>query len=498
MAEVAYAAEFFRWFARGGRAHRRRVPDARRRRNRILVTQPAGRCGAAHHAVELPRGDGDAQDRPGAGRRLHRGAQGRRARRRSPRWRWPTSWPRPACPPASSTWSCPTPPGRRRAGDARAGLVRKLSFTGSTEVGAHAAGAGRADAVVNCSMELGGNAPFVVFADADLDAAVDGAMMAKMRNGGEACTAANRFYVAARSPRTFTDALAARMAALKVGPRHSTPARTVGPLVDAAPARQGGRPRRPTAAPTARTVVVGGDRPDGPGFFYPPTVLARRARRRAGPARGDLRAGGAHRRVRRPTPRRRARQRHRARPGGLRLHAATWRAACGSPRRSRAGMVGLNRGLVSDPAAPFGGVKQSGIGREGGHEGLLEFLEQKYVAGTLVMELREVVQRRRMVRRFDQRPVPAALVDRVLDLAPAHPHRRLLAGCRLRGARHPVHRGRVLAHHQPPRVRRHARRAGPRAHRHRAAHRRQARLSGALPAVRQSRLRARRRGQRGR
>jgi succinate-semialdehyde dehydrogenase / glutarate-semialdehyde dehydrogenase len=254
--------------------------------------------------------------------------------------------------------------------------VRKISFTGSTEVG-RVLLAKAAERVVNTSMELGGNAPFVVFADADLDAALAGAMIAKMRNGGEACTAANRFYVQASVADVFAAGLAERMAALRVGPG-TDPGTQVGPLVNEDTVAkvdtlvQG-------AVSAGATAVTGGQRPSGAGFYYPPTVLSGVA-----PDAEILRAeifGPVAPIVTFESEEEAVRLANDT-EYGLVAYVYTRDLARGLrvSEAIEAGMVGLNRGLVSDPAAPFGGVKQSGIGREGGHEGLLEYLESKYIA----------------------------------------------------------------------------------------------------------------------
>ena len=245
--------------------------------------------------------------------------------------------------------------------------VRKLSFTGSTEVGRGLLQQA-ADCIVNCSMELGGNAPFVVFDDADLESAVAGAMVAKMRNGGEACTAANRFLVQRGIAQEFSRRLSETMGALRVGPGLQEGTQ-LGPLINAA-----GRDKVVSlvagAVRDGAQLAVGGAVPDGPGFFYPATVLV------------DVPAGAAILREEVFGP---------VAPVvvfdteyGLVAYVYTRDLARGL-RVSEAlesGMVGLNRPLVSDPAAPFGGVKQSGLGREGGHDGLLEFMESKYIAVT--------------------------------------------------------------------------------------------------------------------
>ncbi|MCO6003696.1 NAD-dependent succinate-semialdehyde dehydrogenase [Actinoallomurus purpureus] len=258
----------------------------------------------------------------------------------------------------------------------RGGEVRKLSFTGSTQVGRILL-AQCADTVVRTSMELGGNAPFIVFDDADLDVAVDGAMTAKMRNMGEACTAANRMFV----HRTVADAFAARfaerMAALTVGPG-TDPGSDVGPLIDAA-----GRGKVEELVEDAlrrdAKVVTGGTAPDGPGYFYPPTVLTDVSRDAAlmrteifGPVAAITTFEDEDEVVRAANDT----------EWGLvgYLFTRDVDRALRISERLEVGMVGLNTGLVSNPAAPFGGVKQSGLGREGGRVGIEEFLEYKYVA----------------------------------------------------------------------------------------------------------------------
>jgi len=254
--------------------------------------------------------------------------------------------------------------------------VRKLSFTGSTEVGKVLLRQA-ADRVLNTSMELGGNAPFVVLADADLDAAVAGAMVAKMRHNGETCTAANRFYVEAPVVEAFTQRLAAAMGAVTVG--HGLDDGVgLGPLVDAA-TRDKVRDLVAAALDHGARAVVGGTPGQGPGFWYPPTVLADvapdnpiLAEEIFGPVAPIVAVADADEAVARANDT----------PYGLvsYLYTGDLRRGLALAERLEAGMVGLNRGLVSDPAAPFGGVKESGIGREGGHEGVLDYTETKYVA----------------------------------------------------------------------------------------------------------------------
>jgi succinate-semialdehyde dehydrogenase/glutarate-semialdehyde dehydrogenase len=254
--------------------------------------------------------------------------------------------------------------------------VRKLSFTGSTEVGRLLL-AQAAERIVKCSMELGGNAPFIVFADADLDAALDGAMAAKMRHNAETCTAANRFYVQQPVAAEFARGLSERMAALKMG-NGLDPDVRLGPLVDAATRAKVARLVDAAVAAGAH-VHTGGTVPSGPGFFYPPTVLDHvdadspiLAEEIFGPVAPIVAFTEADEAIRLAN----------ATEQGLVSYVYTHDLARGLrvAEALEAGMVGLNRGLVSDPAAPFGGMKQSGIGREGGHDGLLEFTETKYIA----------------------------------------------------------------------------------------------------------------------
>ncbi|MEJ7725527.1 MAG: NAD-dependent succinate-semialdehyde dehydrogenase [Actinomycetes bacterium] len=253
--------------------------------------------------------------------------------------------------------------------------LRKLSFTGSTEVGKRLVEQS-AEQLLRVSMELGGNAPFVVFDDADLDAAVDGAMLAKMRNIGEACTAANRFHVQAGIAEEFTARLAQRMSGLKLG-RGTEEGVDVGPLVDAKQRDKVDELVRDAVDRGAR-VVTGGARVGERGYFYAPTVLAdvpadaRLLREEVfGPVAPiatfeteDEAVGAAN-----------------DTEFGLVAYVFTrdLQRALRVSERIETGMVGLNIGVVSNPAAPFGGVKWSGFGREGGVEGIEEYLETKYV-----------------------------------------------------------------------------------------------------------------------
>jgi succinate-semialdehyde dehydrogenase/glutarate-semialdehyde dehydrogenase len=254
--------------------------------------------------------------------------------------------------------------------------LRKLSFTGSTDVGRRLIGQS-ADRVLRTSMELGGNAPFIVHEDAELDAAVDGALVAKMRNGGESCIAANRLYVHESLAGRFAERLAARMDALVVG-HGAEPGVEVGPLIDATQrdsvgalvddARSGGA-----------EILCGGEAVDGPGYFYRPTVIVDPApdaqilrEEIFGPvapivtfSEDDEAIAAAN-----------------ATEYGLVAYVYTrdLSRALRTMERLETGMVGINRGLISNAAAPFGGVKASGLGREGGHEGIDEYLETKYAS----------------------------------------------------------------------------------------------------------------------
>ncbi|MBY3181792.1 NAD-dependent succinate-semialdehyde dehydrogenase [Rhizobium laguerreae] len=255
--------------------------------------------------------------------------------------------------------------------------VRKLSFTGSTGVGRTLL-AEAAKNVISCSMELGGNAPFIVFDDADIDAAIEGLMVAKMRNAGEACTAANRIYVQSGIHDAFAEKFTRRMAALRVGPGVD-PHTECGPMITRKAVEKIERLVADAISRGARA-LCGGRTLAGRGFFYPPTVLVdvlpasdMGCEEIFGPvaplyrfeteaeviaAANDTEYGLAAYIYTRDIGR------------GIRVAS-----------KVEAGMIALNRGLVSDPAAPFGGVKQSGLGREGGqHHGIAEFMEAKYIA----------------------------------------------------------------------------------------------------------------------
>jgi len=254
--------------------------------------------------------------------------------------------------------------------------VRKLSFTGSTEVGRLLL-AQAAENVISCSMELGGNAPFVVLADADLDAALEGAIVAKMRNNGQSCIAANRFYVDAKVAEKFASALAKAMGDMPVGPGLDQNTK-VGPVINEA-ARQKMSGLVDSAQKDGARVLTGGKAPSRPGYFYLPTVLTDvppdeqiLKEEIFGPVAPIVPFHDIAEAIEFANRTDR----------GLASYVYTRDLATGLAvaEAIEAGMVGVNRGFISDPAAPFGGVKQSGLGREGAHDGLLEFLETKYIA----------------------------------------------------------------------------------------------------------------------
>jgi succinate-semialdehyde dehydrogenase/glutarate-semialdehyde dehydrogenase len=254
--------------------------------------------------------------------------------------------------------------------------VRKLSFTGSTEVG-RVLLSQAADRVVKCSMELGGNAPFIVLADADLDAAVQAAMVAKLRNGGESCTAANRFYVQEPVAAEFARRFAQAMREVRMGPGLEEGVQ-LGPLVNA-------RTRDKVAELVADAVgrgarvLTGGMAPQRRGYFYEPTVLVdvpAGARVMSEEIFGPVAPVCSFREIDEVV-----RLANDTEFGLVSfIHTRDLAQGLALAERIESGMVGINRGVVSDPAAPFGGWKQSGMGREGAHEGLLEYLEMKYVA----------------------------------------------------------------------------------------------------------------------
>ena len=373
--EVAYAAEFFRWYSEEAVRGAGSVMTAPSGANKILVLQqPVGIC-----VLVTPWNFPAAMATRKIAPALAAGC--------TVVLKPASDTPLTALAMASILQEAGVPPGvvnvlpSRRSGEVVSAMlhdlrVRKLSFTGSTEVGRILL-AEAADQVVNTSMELGGNAPFLVFADADLDAAIEGAMVAKMRNAGEACTAANRFYVEASVADEFSHRLADRMSAMSVGPG-TDESTEVGPLVNEDILSKVDQLVRGALAQGAKT-IAGGRRPGGEGFFYEPTVLVN-----VHPDAAILREEifGPVAPIVTFEDETEAIALANATEHGLVGYVYSGDLARGL-RVSEAlefGMVGLNRGLVSDPAAPFGGSKQSGIGREGGHDGMLDYLESKYIA----------------------------------------------------------------------------------------------------------------------
>jgi succinate-semialdehyde dehydrogenase/glutarate-semialdehyde dehydrogenase len=373
--EVAYAAEFFRWYSEEAVRNLGSVTTSPSGSNQILVLrQPVGVC-----VLVTPWNFPAAMATRKIGPALAAGC--------TVVLKPASDTPLTALAIASILADAGVPPGvvnvlpTRRSGAVVSAMlhddrVRKISFTGSTEVG-RVLLREASDKIVNASMELGGNAPFIVFADADLDAAVDGAMIAKMRNAGEACTAANRFYVESPVAQEFSKRLAERMAVLTLGPGVEEDTE-VGPLVNTETVdKVDDLVRGATAA--GADIVIGGRRPDRAGFFYEPTVLVNVAADSPilrdeifGPVAPIVTFDSEDEAVERANDT----------EYGLVSYVYTRDLARGLrvSARLESGMVGLNRGLVSDPAAPFGGVKQSGIGREGGHEGMLDYTESKYIA----------------------------------------------------------------------------------------------------------------------
>jgi succinate-semialdehyde dehydrogenase/glutarate-semialdehyde dehydrogenase len=373
--EVAYAAEFFRWYSEEAVRGAGSVMTAPSGANKILVLQqPVGIC-----VLVTPWNFPAAMATRKIAPALAAGC--------TVVLKPASDTPLTALAMASILEEAGVPPGvvnvvpARRSGEVVSAMlhdprVRKLSFTGSTEVGRILL-AQAAERVINTSMELGGNAPFLVFADADLDAAIEGAMVAKMRNAGEACTAANRFYVEAPVVEEFSRRLAERMSALQVGPGHEE-STEVGPLVNEDTVSKVDHLVQGAVAEGAE-VVAGGNRRGGEGFYFEPTVLVNVKPDAAivgeeifGPVAPIVTFNDEAQAITLAN----------ASEFGLVCYVYTGDLARGL-RVSEAlesGMVGLNRGLVSDPAAPFGGSKQSGIGREGGHDGMLDYLESKYIA----------------------------------------------------------------------------------------------------------------------
>jgi succinate-semialdehyde dehydrogenase/glutarate-semialdehyde dehydrogenase len=373
--EIAYAAEFFRWFAEeavriDGRWSRNPAGNGRL----VVLHQPVGPC-LLITPWNFPMAMGTRKIGPAVAAGC-------------------TMVLKPAqLTPLSSLAlgellaEAGLPPGvlnivtTSHAGDATGPLMsdarlRKLSFTGSTEVG-QALAAKASEQLLRLSMELGGNAPFLVFGDADVEAAVEGAVIAKLRNGGEACTAANRFYVHRSVAAEFTDRLAARFAAITVGPGYD-PTSQLGPLIDRRQLAKVAELVDDALAKGARC-LVGGTTLDRPGYFFPATVLTDVAavsrllkEEIFGPVAPIVTFDSDAEAIAQANDT----------EFGLVAYLFTrdLDRAIGVAEALETGMVGLNQGLVSNAAAPFGGVKHSGYGREGGHEGIHEYLEVKYLA----------------------------------------------------------------------------------------------------------------------
>jgi succinate-semialdehyde dehydrogenase/glutarate-semialdehyde dehydrogenase len=373
--EVLYAAEFFRWYSEETARIRGELQDSPSGTNKILVQyQPIG-ISLLITPWNFPAAMATRKIAPalGAGCTVIL----------KPAVETPLTafaiaqiMLEAGVPPGVVNLITPQDPGPVCAAIMRDPRVRKMSFTGSTAVGRKLL-AVASDTVLSCSLELGGNAPFIVFDDANVDDAVEGAMIAKMRNGGQACTAANRFYVHKSVLRDFTEKLAGKMAALAMGEGTDT-ATQLGPvitekqaakiagLVDGA-IRQGAK------------VALGGVRPNRPGYFYPATVLT------DVPADADILKDeifGPVAAIVAFDKEEDAIGLSNATEYGLSayLYTGDMKRGLDISQKLEYGMVGVNRGLVSDVAAPFGGVKQSGLGREGSHHGLMEFTECRYVA----------------------------------------------------------------------------------------------------------------------
>jgi succinate-semialdehyde dehydrogenase/glutarate-semialdehyde dehydrogenase len=377
-AEIAYAAEFFRWFAEEAvRIHGRYMVNTTGKGRILTMRQPVGPC-VFVTPWNFPTAMGTRKIAPAIAAGCTMVVK--------PAKQTPLSM----LALAKILHEAGLPDGvlnvitAHSAGEVIAPLLadprtRKLSFTGSTEVGRTLIEQS-AQQVLRVSMELGGNAPFLVFEDADLDAAVEGAMLAKMRNVGEACTAANRFHVHESLADEFSRRLAARMGALKVG-RGTEPDVDVGPLIDEAQRAKVTELVDDALARGARALTGGGplSAPYQRGYFFEPTVLAevpQDARLLSEEIFGPVAPIATF-----ATEEQALAAANRTEYGLVayvytRDLARAFRVCEGI----ESGMIGLNQGVVSNPAAPFGGVKQSGFGREGGFEGIGEYLETKYVA----------------------------------------------------------------------------------------------------------------------
>jgi succinate-semialdehyde dehydrogenase/glutarate-semialdehyde dehydrogenase len=373
--EIAYAAEFFRWFSEEAvRIHGRFMTNTTGKGRILTMRQPVGPC-VFVTPWNFPAAMGTRKIAPAVAAGCTMVVK--------PAQQTPLSM----LALAQILEQAGLPPGvlnvitSRRSGAVIEPLLkdprtRKLSFTGSTEVGRRLIEQS-SEQVLRVSMELGGNAPFLVFEDADLDAAVDGAMLAKLRNVGEACTAANRFHVHESLAEEFAKRLAERMGALKVG-RGTEPGVDVGPLIDGSQrATVEGLVR--DAADRGARVLTGGEPLAGRGYFFAPTVLSdvsEDARCLSEEIFGPVAPIASF-----STEEQALAAANRTEYGLVAyVYTRDLNRAFRVCESIETGMVGLNQGVVSNPAAPFGGVKQSGFGREGGFEGIGEYLETKYVA----------------------------------------------------------------------------------------------------------------------
>ena len=377
-AEITYAAEFFRWFAGEALRIDGYYKNAGNGASRVLVMrQPVGPC-----YFITPWNFPNAMGTRKIGPALAAGC----TMVVKPAQQTPLSM----LALAKILEECGLPGGvlnvitSKKSGDVSEPIIgdsrlRKLSFTGSTEVGRKLI-AQAADNVLKVSMELGGNAPFLVFGDADLDDAIEGAMIAKMRNIGEACTSANRFHVHESLADEFAEKLAKKMGAMKIG-RGSEEDTEVGPLIDA-DQRDKVAELVEDAVEKGATCVTGGSKRDGEGYFFEPTVLSGipddarvLSEEIFGPVApiatfsSDEEAIEAANKT----------------EYGLvsYVYTSDLKRALRVCEALETGMIGLNQGMVSNAGAPFGGVKQSGVGREGGNEGIHEYLETKYIAVNL-------------------------------------------------------------------------------------------------------------------
>jgi succinate-semialdehyde dehydrogenase/glutarate-semialdehyde dehydrogenase len=376
--EVAYAAEFFRWNAEEAVRIQGQLLTAPSGTNRIIVDyQPIGIC-----VLITPWNFPAAMATRKIGPALAAGCTVvLKPASETPLTAYALAdlYSEAGVPPGVVnvlTTSKPGPVVAKMLGDPR---VRKLSFTGSTPVGRSLL-AEAAKSVISSSMELGGNAPLIVFDDANLDAALEGTMIAKMRNAGQACTAANRIYVQAGVYDAFIDKMQSRMSALVVGPGTS-PETDCGPTISAK-ARDKLERLVENAISLGAKLRCGGAKPNRDGYYYPPTVLVdvpMNATMNWEEIFGPVAA------ISKFTTEDEVIAKANDTEYGLAAYIFTQDTSRGFrvARQIESGMIALNRGLVSDPAAPFGGVKQSGLGREGGTHGIYEFLESKYIATSI-------------------------------------------------------------------------------------------------------------------